>query len=223
MLEAEGITTLTIGSVRPHIEKVAPPRGLVCDFPLGRPLGKPDDPEFQTSVLEALFTLAETATEPTVTDFPEVIEHASAEPLACALPPRLDPDEHPAIDEARALKSAYERGVASYGDRVGPSREITPDQVPDAIAAFVRVNDGTDWQKAGIPGNPMRVAQDIRGYYQTAALALAEHSPDAWAGDDWFYDKTETGKLMLATRSTLKAGGAPQPVWFYLSPGDRPA
>ena len=54
-----------------------------------------------------------------------------------------------------------------------------------------------------------------------AALALAEHSPGAWAGENWFYEQTETGKLMLNARRVLKDAGAPHPVWFYLSPGDR--
>jgi len=73
------------------------------------------------------------------------------------------------------------------------------------------------------PGQSHARGQDIRGYYQTAALALAEHTPGAWAGERWFYDATETGRLMLAVRTTLKEAGAPQPLWFYLSPGDRKA
>ena len=139
----------------------------------------------------------------------------------CTLPPRLDPDEHPAVDEARALKNAYERAVAKHGNRVGVGREIDTEQIPAAVEAFVKVADGTPMEEAGIPGVPMRVAQDIRGYYQTAALELAEHSPGAWAGEDWFYNDTETGRLMLNARRVLKDSGAPHPVWFYLSPGDR--
>ena len=39
--------------LRKHIEHTAPPRGLWCDFPLGRPLGVPNDPAFQHRVIEA--------------------------------------------------------------------------------------------------------------------------------------------------------------------------
>ena len=31
----------------------------------------------------------------------------------------------------------------------------------------------------------------------------------------------ETGKVMTAARKSMEAQGAPQPMWFYLTPGDR--
>jgi len=221
VLEAQGLVTLTIGTVAPHIENTKPPRGLICHFPLGRPLGVPDDPAFQRSVLSALFDMLGETHGPVLRTFEKRLEDVENEGLVCSLPPRMDPEEHPAVDEARAIKSAYERAVAKHGNRIGASRQIDADDVPAAIEAFARIEDGKPWQEAGIPGVPMRVAQDIRGYYQTAALELAEHTPGAWAGEDWFYNDTETGKLMLRVRTVLKNGGAPQPLWFYLSPGDR--
>ena len=204
-----------------HIENTKPPRGLICHFPLGRPLGKPDDAAFQHRVLQALFELLEEHEGPVLKTFPETISDVEAEQLVCTLPPRLDPDEHPAVDEARSIRAAYNRAIEKHGNRIGSGRQVSADQVPDAIQAFARIDQGEAWDKAAIPGVPMRVAQDIRGYYQTAALELAEHTPGAWAGENWFYNETETGKLMLRTRTKLKDAGAPQPLWFYLSPGDR--
>ena len=89
------------------------------------------------------------------------------------------------------------------------------------VEAFVRIAEGTPWAEAGIPGLPMRVSQDIRGYYETAAIAMVDHAPAAWAGARWFYDATETGKVMMAARKAMEEQGAPQPMWFYLTPGDR--
>ena len=57
VFEAEGIATVALGSIRKQIEGAAPPRGLWCDFPLGRPLGKPGDPEFQHRVLDVAVAL----------------------------------------------------------------------------------------------------------------------------------------------------------------------
>ena len=48
---AAGIATVTLASTLSVVERTQPPRALWCDFPLGRPLGKPQDPEFQHDVL----------------------------------------------------------------------------------------------------------------------------------------------------------------------------
>jgi len=103
VFEAEGIATVALGSIRKQIENSAPPRGLWCDFPLGRPLGKPGNPEFQHRVLQAGFALLNN-TEPVLAEFGESISDCGDEMLACPLPPRHDPDVHPAIDEARGLR-----------------------------------------------------------------------------------------------------------------------
>lgn len=220
VFEAEGLATITLGSQRNQIANTAPPRGLWCDFPLGRPLGKPTDAEFQHRVLSHAFRLLE-ATGPVLETFAERIEDDGTEVMACTLPPRHDPDAHPALDEARGLRPAYDRAVARYGNRVGAGRVVDADGVVDALAAFVRIAGGTDWKEAGIPGIPSRVAQDVRGYYETAALGLGDHVPSAWAGARWFFDRTEGGKAVLAAREAMRVAGAKQPVWFYMAPGDR--
>ncbi len=214
------MATVALGSIRKQIESTAPPRGLWCDFPLGRPLGKPGDPEFQHRVLAAAFALLDSP-EPIVTEFGESIPDAGDEMLACPLPPRHDPDAHPAVDEARGLRAAYDRGVEMSDGRFGAGRVVAADDVPAAIESFVRVAEGTPWKEAGIPGLPMRVSQDIRSYYETAALAMVDHAPPAWAGARWFFDETETGKVMVAARRAMQDQGAPHPMWFYLTPGDR--
>jgi len=219
VFEAEGLATVALGSMRKQIENTAPPRGLWCDFPLGRPLGKPGDPEFQHRVLAHAFSLLD-ATEPVFEVFPESIADDGAEVAACTLPPRHDPDAHPAVDEARGIRKAYDRAVERHGNHMGAGRVVGPDQIPDALEAFIRVVEGTPWKEAGIPGIPARVSQDIRGYYETAALGLMDHAPSAWAGTRWFLDHTEAGKVILEARATMRDTGASQTMWFYMAPGD---
>jgi len=219
VFEAAGLATVALGSIRAHMAGVAPPRGLFCDFPLGRPLGRPADPAFQHRVLAQALDLLQTARGPTLAEFPESIEDDENVTLACPLPPRFDPDAHPAVDEARALRPGFDRAVARYGNRAGTGRVVDADDIPAAVEAFARVADGTPWKEAGIPGIPARVAQDIRGYYETAALALAEHTPGAWETTRWFLDATETGRTLRAARQRLEDAGVSRNVWFYLMPG----
>ncbi len=220
VFEAEGLATVALGSMQRQIEGTAPPRGLFCDFPLGRPLGIPGDAEFQHRVLRHAFSLLD-APEPVVADFDEAIVDTGDEMLACPLPPRSDPDLHPAIDEAHGLRAAHDRAVERFGNRMGAGRVVDADHIDDAIAAFVRVAEGMPWKEAGIPGVPARVAQDVRGYYETAALGLSDHAPAAWSGARWFFERTETGQVLLAARAAMRDAEVKQPIWFYMAPGDR--
>jgi hypothetical protein len=220
VFEAAGLATVALGSQRNQIERTAPPRGLWCDFPLGRPLGRPGDPEFQHRVLRHALSLLD-ATGPVFDSFPEAIHDDGAEVIACTLPPRHDPDLHPAVDEALGLRHAYDRAVAQFGNRAGTGRVVDADGVTNAIEALIRIADGTPWKEAGLPGIPARVAQDVRGYYELAALGLTDHAPPAWSGTRWFFDHTRTGAVVLAARLAMRDQGAKQPVWFYMAPGDR--
>lgn len=122
------------------------------------------------------------------------------------------------MDEARALRDAWDRARSASG-RSSIGRAVQVDDIPDAIAAPVRVSEGTDWKQAGIPGNPIETAHDIRSYYQELAVELADGPPGAWAVERWFYDTTEAGKTLLAARRAMRDSGAPQPLWFYMAPG----
>ena len=221
VFDAEGIATVALGLQRNQIANTAPPRGLFCDFPLGRPLGKPGDPEFQHRVLSTAFGLLE-STEPVFAEFGESIEDDASDVVACTLPPRDDTDAHPAIAEARGLRPAYDRAVEKFGNRVGAGRTVDVDHITEALEAFIRVAaDGAAWKEAGIPGVPARVSQDIRGYYETAMLGLTDHAPAAWSGTRWFLDETEAGKLVLEARAAMRDAEVKGPIWFYMAPGDR--
>ena len=219
VFEAAGLATVALGSQRNQIERTAPPRGLWCDFPLGRPLGRPGDPAFQHRVLAHAFSLL-AAEGPRFDVYPEAIPDDGTESLSCPLPPRADPHTHPAVAEARGLRRAFDRAVDRYGNRAGPGRVVTADEVPAAIESLVRVADGSPWKEAGIPGIPARVVQDVRGYYETAALGLSDHVPAAWSGTRWFYEQTAAGAIVLQARAAMRDAGVKQPIWYFMAPSD---
>jgi hypothetical protein len=226
ILESCGLATVALASVRPHVERIAPPRALFCDFPLGRPLGRPNDAAFQHRVLAAAFDMLSAPTGPVLRDFDEPISDDGVEVLACTLPPRFDVNELPAADEARALLAAYRRTVALNDGRTSVGRSIAPEQIGDALKAFQRIIEGIPWKQAEMPGgNPTEASLDIRVFYAEAALSLVDDAvgrkPGAWSTDSWFYERTEAGKLMLAAKAALKAADAPFGLWFYLTPMDR--
>jgi hypothetical protein len=219
VFEAAGLATVVLSSIRPMAEKVAPPRALHCEFPLGRPLGRPNDPEFQHDVLGRAFALLAATSGPLLVDHPDVIAADDA-PAACALPPRFDPDLPACVDEARGLRKAYDRALARRGvSDVG--RVITADEVPAALDALRRIAEGEPI--AGVPGgNPVALCHDIRAYYEEAGLELVDGpAPGGRAMEDWFFERTEAGRTVLAARVALRDAGAKFPVWFYMTPGHR--
>lgn len=194
-----------------------PPRALYCEFPLGRPLGKPGDGPFQRRVLEAAFALLERSEGPVLEDFPERIEDKAAAPLACALPPRYNPALPAAIDEAHGLRAAYERQRARSG-RTNVGHAVTADRIPDAIAAILRLADGTPLADADLPGSPRLLGLDLRAYYEEAALSLSDYVPGARQAESWFYRETETGRALLQAQAALREAGEPDEAWRFLVP-----
>lgn len=214
------MATVVLSAVRNTVERMHPPRALHCEFPLGLPLGKPGDPEFQHEVLAAAFELLQRPAAPVLEDFPEIIGSGGAEPLACPLPPRYDPDLPPAVDEARALRGAWDRAVAKTG-RTSVGRVTDPDGIPEALAAMVRIGEGSGWREAGLPGDPIQSVHDIRSYYEELAVELADGPPGPWAVERWFFDRTEAGKAVMSARRAMKVAEAPFPLWFYMAPAAR--
>jgi len=70
-MERRGIATVVIQLLRDIARAVRPPRALWVPFPLGYPLGAPDDPELQHRVLAAALGLLEEpeAAPPVLRDF----------------------------------------------------------------------------------------------------------------------------------------------------------
>ncbi len=220
VFEAAGLATIVLASMHDVVERMAPPRALFCNFPLGRPLGKPADAEFQHDVLRRAFGLL-AADGPVLETHPVVIE-SDETPLACSIPPRFDPNLPPAVDEAQGLRAAYERARAERG-ATSVGRIIDADTIPRALAVLHEWAGGANWEEHPLPGtNTVAVCHDIRTYYEEAALELVTGpTPGGRAAEAWFFEQTEAGKTILAARQVMKAQGAPHPFWFYMAPGHR--
>ena len=221
VFEAAGLSTVALVAIRPVAERMRPPRALYGEFPLGRPLGKPGDAEFQLDVLRRAFDLLKAPIGPVLVDHPEVIV-ADEIPLACSLPPRYDPAVAPAVDEANGLRAAYERTRSAQG-RTSVGRVIGADEVSSALRILDSIAGGVPWHEAGIPGNDaIAVVHDIRAYYEEAALALVDGpAVGGRAAERWFYESTEAGRTILAARDSMEKSGVALDVWFNMVPGHR--
>lgn len=213
---------MSLVAVRGQAERMKAPRALYCDFPLGRPLGKPRDAVYQHAVLAAAFALLATPKEqtPILVDYPETITDDVSGAMVCQLPPGFDAHLPPAFNEALGLKVAYQRAVAQTG-RTSFGKALSVDNLTAAIQGFLNVVEGVAPENAGFPASPTLCAADLRAYYEEAALGLADHVPAARQAEAWFFKHTEVGQLLLDAQAALKRSGAPQQAWFYLTPMTR--
>ena len=68
-IEDAGITTVSISLLKEITEKIQPPRALFVPFPLGYPLGQPNNVELQTSIIHAAFSLLSRNDAPVLADY----------------------------------------------------------------------------------------------------------------------------------------------------------
>jgi hypothetical protein len=68
-IEYAGITTVSISLLREITEKLRPPRALFVPFPLGYPLGEPNNPDLQVRIMRAAFSLLSRSDIPVLEDF----------------------------------------------------------------------------------------------------------------------------------------------------------
>ena len=170
----------------------------------------------------AAFDLLAEPSGPVLVDFPDILEDQSAEALACTIPPRFDPNLHPAIDEAQGIRAAYDRTVERRGvTSVGRAGDA--DVIPQIIEALCRIGEGVPFKESGMPGGDVLAgAMDVRCYYEEAAQSLAEHTPGARQVDTWLYQQTEVGKVIHAAQKALSEDeDVPRPMWFFLVPLDQ--
>ena len=221
IFESAGIATVALVSMLPVAEKVAPPRALHGEFPLGRPLAKPGDAGLQHDVIAHAFALLEAPSGPVLKSHPVVIPDTS-DAVSCRLPPAFYGDDSPAVLEAKGIRKAYDRirghrGVTSVG------RVIDADGVPGAVAVLEEIAAGAGFKDVELPGrNTIAVCHDIRTYYEEAAVEPADGPIAAGrAIENWFFEQTEAGRVVLAARKSMAEQEAPFPFWFYMAPGHR--
>ena len=68
-IEYAGITTVSISLLREITERIRPPRALFVPYPLGYPLGEPDNPNLQIRIMRAAFALLPRTDIPVLENF----------------------------------------------------------------------------------------------------------------------------------------------------------
>ena len=212
--ESAGFATVLVGFVREHIEAIKPPRALWLDFPMGRPLGKPNDPAYQAKVIRAAFALYAAPSGPVLEDFPETIPVNDGR-MGYALPVDLvlTTDDIGDVDalvadvqaEIDTLRPAYAAAVAARGRTTVGASELAVVDLAPYIAVFVKGGKPNSPRK-GVPPIPLLklVVEDLAAYY-TEARTHHDAIDDIEMLGKWFWEETQAGRLVLCLEAVSLA------------------
>jgi len=204
--ESEGLSTVLVGFVREHIEAIKPPRSLFLDFPMGRGMGKPNDPEFQKKVIRAAFELFDAPAGPVIRDFPEAIPVKDGR-MGYALPPELvlsvedidDVDTVLAEVEAEmdALRSDYDAAVVARGRTTLGASGLAIENLAPFVAEFLQ-GEVPKSPRKGMPAIPLLklVVEDLEAYY-TETWTHRDGIDDLELMGKWFWEESKAGRLLL--------------------------
>ena len=203
--------TVAIALIRPQAENTKPPRALWVPFELGRPIGPPGDPAFQTRVVLAALGMLVEADGPTrILDFPDDDPRSRPDP-AWQSPPTTAPATgdsaamvaHRFESEVLALKGAHDRWVARR-------RRSTVGLSGLPIGEAARY--AGDWLRGNPPPSPrdgispslfLRYAVDDLKAYCLEAGGAGDVTPSSRQLSDWFWNNTATGAACYALRDML--------------------
>jgi hypothetical protein len=215
MLEERGLPTTVFALVLPQVEKTRAPRALMVPFMLGRPLGEPNDNQFQRRVpLQALHLLERT-------DGPVILEHfpddnpswfdrtdwvpAVSPPALVALQGATRWEEAFRAELAKVIR-AWDRFKARFGRTTVGLAGQPPDAWPAFAASFL---DGAlpTVPAHETPALALRfLADDLKALYGEAVQADGD-PPSARQIDHWFWRRTVAGQLLIALRNASLESG----------------
>ena len=204
------VATTGVSLIREHAEGMKPPRSLWVPFPLGRPLGSPDQPDFQRDVLLSSLRLLESATETALVDYPHDAPTSGDDPWACAvaLAPPEPADETEAlrdqlVEEIRQLAPWHAESVKRRGRSTVGISGASLGQVEDLARLLADFATGAEPSDGEIDWNhpmPVRLkfaSDDLRAFYHEAATAQpgANYPTDADL-NDWLFHQTLLGTVL---------------------------
>ena len=204
--ESEGLSTVLVGFVREHLQAYQPPRALWINFPMGRPLGKPNDPVYQKKVIRSAFELLDRGTGPVLEDFPGIIAVNDGR-MGYALPSEyvFSTDDIGDVDallvevqrEVAALRPAYDAAQAARGRTTVGASVMAIEALAPHVAAFVKGERPKSPRRGLSPLPGLKLAiEDLQAFY-CEARTHRDGIDDIELLGEWFWIHTKAGLLIM--------------------------
>lgn len=223
--EDQGIATVCIALVPQHAKQIKPPRTLSVPFELGRPLGVPGDPEFQTGVLRHALSLIETpGPGPVFEEFDKDVPDAHVPnahvpdmnldagdgwscPVSFAPPPadRLD-YASALLEEIRLLNPWFEKGRAARGYTSTGTSGLDTAAIAAFLSSFVSKHPPEQSPVTGqsLSDSLKLAVEDLKAYYYESAAAQPGLSTSSDMAH-WLWHETTAGELIKSVSQACQS------------------
>lgn len=180
-------------------------------FPLGRPFGNPQDPEFQRDVIKHALSLLEYSAGPVLEDYPHDAAEGNAEQgqLACpvnfAAPPEKLTDQDDLFikfrNEYSLMQTWHNLACEKRNSSTIGVSGLIPDEIVDLLCNFISGNiEGTSIDGKQLSDTLRLALEDLKACYLVGLSAQPGQSIDATVLTDWFWGETYAALLINEAR-----------------------
>jgi hypothetical protein len=185
-------------------------------FVLGRPLGVPNDSDFQNRVIVAALKLLEAPDGPVLKDFPEDAPLGEADQGLVACPVDFSTPKEALTDRARLLstfreeaaqmKTWYDLAIKNRGRTTAGSSGLSPEQTMDFIVRYIKADAVDNPLPDILLGSALKLAvEDLKSYYLEAVTNQPGQPTDSKTLSDWFWGQTAAAQVINKVRETCMA------------------
>jgi hypothetical protein len=210
-LEERGFSTVALASVRVQAERTQPPRALWTAAAMGRPVGEPDDPDFQRRVVGMALGLLERTDGPVILeDFPEDPPGLTDTPGWTSPPTQTavfpTPVQWRAAFQAemQGLMPLWSAARARFGRTSIGLSFLPPEAWPDFAAQVLGGGLPVTPQLGTAALSARHFCDDVKALYGEAAQAVGP-KPSPMQVDRWFWRQTVAGEMLRALRQVAMA------------------
>ena len=210
-MEEEGLATTQISLIHEHTEIIKPPRALWVPFELGRPFGVPDNPDFQTKILECALELLNAPGGPILEEFPEEAppDDSEVEVLACPVnfagsKPEGEKDDFLVAAfqlEMSQMRNWYDLAVEQRGRTTAVTTGLVPEEIAEFLTDFIRGSTDTSPVENVSLATALRMAaEDLKAYYMEAVTAQPGQPTASTTLSNWFWSQTRAAQMIDTVR-----------------------
>ncbi len=197
-----------IALVPQHAEKVSPPRTLSVPYPLGRPLGKPQDADLQHEILTAALSLLTRSDGPIFEDFDVDAEEVGPGEAAWVEPDlsSIAQTEGGIVAQVKAemalLQPSYERQLERGYTTVGTAGCSLSEAV-DFVHEFAAGEKSVPAIESREVAGRLKCGIQPSGITMTMSVSEGGNMVTIKQLEDWYWGQTMAGRLVRAVKQNL--------------------